>query len=124
MSANTNPTDLAPQDDASFASLVQDITLSSNDPSSIESQIPLQIQKLEAAKAKLQQDENSQETWDEVSNTFQFFADAAREEKTRTPIGESSAVALILSIETLNKQRRPHVDIQAMRAFANICVDH
>lgn len=45
-------------------------------------------------------------------------------EKARTPIGESRAVALLVQIEALNKQRLSHVDIQALRVLANICVDH
>ncbi|KAF9187501.1 hypothetical protein BGZ50_001913 [Haplosporangium sp. Z 11] len=94
------------------------------DPSAIAAQIPGLIAKLESAKTKLQQDENSQDSWDTVSNTFQCFADAAREEQVRTPIGESALVSLVVSLETLNKQRLAHVDIQAMRALANICVDH
>ncbi|KAG0363817.1 hypothetical protein BGZ54_008004 [Gamsiella multidivaricata] len=124
MSANTNNTDATPQDDAAFASLVQDIKLSSNNPSAIDSQIPRHVQKLEDAKTQLEQDADSQEAWDLVANAFQFFADAAKEENARTPIGDSKAVALIVSLEALNKQRLAHVDIQAMRAFANICVDH
>ncbi|KAI1317497.1 hypothetical protein EDD11_008304 [Mortierella claussenii] len=96
----------------------------STDPSATDAQILQHVQKLEAAKAKLEQEHSSQETWDEVANSFQYFADTAREEKARTPIGESKAVSLIVSIEALNTQRLAHVDIQAMRAFANICVDH
>ncbi|KAF9114169.1 hypothetical protein BGX27_011525 [Mortierella sp. AM989] len=121
--ANNN-TDPTPQDDSVLTSLVQNINLASNDPSSINSQVPLQVGILEAAKAKLEQDASSQDNWDQVANTFQFFADAARQEMSRTPIGESAAVSLIVNIEALNTQRLPHVDIQAMRAFANICVDH
>lgn len=161
------------------------------------------VDRLEAALAKLEQDGNDQDSWDQVSNTFQFLADSAREgtfvtsidgragrsegeedhshhsrwscyppflfllfvypkeyanvckhstqslhtlprmtsfsdaptlfyslfyiddlEKARTPIGESRAVALLVQIEALNKQRLPHVDIQALRVLANICVDH
>ncbi|KAI7818885.1 armadillo-type protein [Gamsiella multidivaricata] len=95
-----------------------------NHPSAIDSQIPRHVQKLEDAKTQLEQDADSQEAWDLVANAFQFFADAAKEENARTPIGDSKAVALIVSLEALNKQRLAHVDIQAMRAFANICVDH
>ncbi|KAG0221435.1 hypothetical protein BGX31_009839, partial [Mortierella sp. GBA43] len=95
-----------------------------SDPSSIESQIPGLIEKLQAAKVTLEQDGNSQVTWDEVANTFQSLADAAREEKARTPIGESAAVSLVVNLETLNKDRHRQVDIQAMRLFANICADH
>lgn len=51
-----------------------------------------------------------------------FYIDAL--EKARTPIGESRAVALLVQIEALNKQRLSHVDIQALRVLANICVDH
>ncbi|KAF9351049.1 hypothetical protein BGX26_010857 [Mortierella sp. AD094] len=125
MSAHANNStgtgsDPTPQDDAIFASLVQNVRLDSNDPSSFT----YQAEVLEAAKAQLEQNANSQDTWDQVANTFQFFADAAREEASRTPIGESAVVSLIVSIQLLNKQRQAHVDIQAMRAFANICVDH
>ncbi|KAG0372335.1 hypothetical protein BGX24_000387 [Mortierella sp. AD032] len=121
MSSNT---DLASQDDASFANLVQDIKLSSSHPSAVEAHIPAVIERLEAALTKLGQDGNDQESWDQVSNAFQFLADSAREEKARTPIGESRAVALLVQIEALNKQQQPHVDIQALRVLANICVDH
>ncbi|KAF9911688.1 hypothetical protein BX616_010531 [Lobosporangium transversale] len=96
----------------------------STDPSTIDERIPQYVQKLEAAKDKLEQDKGLQETWDEVASTFKSFADAARDAKARTPIGESKAVPLIVRIEALNEQRLAHVDIQAMRAFANICVDH
>ncbi|KAF9205032.1 hypothetical protein BGZ49_004546 [Haplosporangium sp. Z 27] len=113
-------TDPSPQDDAVFASLVQNVKLA-DDPAS---QVLLHVQNLEEDKAHLDQDVNSQDAWDRVANTFQHIADAAREERSRTPLGESSIVSLIVSLEALNKQRLAHVDIQAMRAFANICVDH
>ncbi|KAF8965527.1 hypothetical protein BGZ46_000570 [Entomortierella lignicola] len=113
-------TDPSPQDDAVFASLVQNVKLA-DDPAS---QVLLHVQNLEEDKAHLDQDVNSQDAWDRVANTFQHIADAAREERSRTPLGESSIVSLITSLEALNKQRLAHVDIQAMRAFANICVDH
>ena len=45
-------------------------------------------------------------------------------ENARTPIGESRAIALLIQIEALNKQRLSHVDIQALRVLANVCVDH
>ncbi|KAF9998350.1 hypothetical protein BGZ80_000351 [Entomortierella chlamydospora] len=118
-STGTGP-DPTPQDDAAFAGLVQNVKLSSNDPSSFA----YQVEVLEAAKTQLEQDANSQDAWDKVANTFQSIADAAREEAARTPIGESAVVSLIVSIQSLNKQRQAPVDIQAMRAFANICVDH
>ncbi|KAG0071835.1 hypothetical protein BGZ90_012113, partial [Linnemannia elongata] len=121
MSSNT---EFTPQDDASFSSLVQDIKLSSSNPSAVEAHLPGVVDRLEAALAKLEQDGNDQDSWDQVSNTFQFLADSAREEKARTPIGESRAVALLVQIGALNKQRLSHVDIQALRVLANICVDH
>ncbi|KAG0270767.1 hypothetical protein BGZ95_001553 [Linnemannia exigua] len=121
MSSNT---DLTSQDDAGFANLVQDIKLSSSHPSTVEAHIPAVVERLEAALAKLGEDGNDQDSWDEVSNAFQFLADSAREEKARTPIGESKAVTQLVQIEALNKQRQPHVDIQALRVLANICVDH
>ncbi|KAG0032190.1 hypothetical protein BGZ82_006629 [Podila clonocystis] len=94
-------------------------------PNSIEGQIPVQIQRLETIKAQLEgSPASSQDLWDQAANTFQFFADAARQEQARTPIGESAVVPLIVSLEALNSQRLAQVDIQAMRAFANICVDH
>ncbi|KAF9358478.1 hypothetical protein BGX34_008924 [Mortierella sp. NVP85] len=96
----------------------------SSDTSSIESQIQLLVERLQTAKATLEQDQQSGAAWNEVANTFQSFADAAREESARTPIGESAAVSLIVSLEKLNKQQHAQVDIQAMRVFANICVDH
>ncbi|KAF9963238.1 hypothetical protein BGZ65_004988 [Modicella reniformis] len=125
MSSSTNtPPDTASQDTATLATLVQELQLTSDDPSSIESLISQLVKKLETVKITLEQDEHSQAAWEEVANTFQQFADAAREEKARTPIGESVAVSLIVNIEALNKQRQHQVDVQAMRAFANICVDH
>ncbi|KAG0196717.1 hypothetical protein BGX28_009836 [Mortierella sp. GBA30] len=123
MSASTNTKDVTPQDDTILAQLVQDIAISS-DPSVFETHIPRLIESLEAAKTKLQQDKDSQETWDNVSNTLQVFADSAREEQVRSPIGESGVVSLIVSLEELNNNRLEHVDVQAMRVFANICVDH
>lgn len=177
------------------------------DPSAVEAQLPGVVDRLEAALAKLEQDGNDQDSWDQISNSFQFLADSAREgtflghqlragqaevkgkwtiaiiagghdlvfyppllflpfiypkeyanvckhsthslhtlprmtsfsdaptlfyslfyiddlEKARTPIGESRAIALLIQIEALNKQRLSHVDIQALRVLANICVDH
>ncbi|KAF8933143.1 hypothetical protein BGZ52_008498 [Haplosporangium bisporale] len=95
------------------------------DPNSVEGQIPVHIQRLETIKAQLERSSaSSQDLWDQVANIFQYFADAARQEQARTPIGESAVVPLIVSLEALNSQRLAHVDIQAMRAFANICVDH
>ncbi|KAG0093082.1 hypothetical protein BGZ93_002796 [Podila epicladia] len=92
---------------------------------SIEDQIPVQIQRLETIKAQLEScPASSQDLWNQAANTFQFFADAARQEQARTPIGESAVVLLIVSLVALNSQRLANVDIQAMRAFANICVDH
>ncbi|KAF9930635.1 hypothetical protein FBU30_000261 [Linnemannia zychae] len=124
MSSNTNNPNLTPQDDASFANLVQDINLSSSNPSAVEAHISKVIDQLEEALAKLEQDGDDQDCWDQVSNAFQFLADSAREEKARTPIGESKVLPLLIKIETLNRQRLPHVDIQALRVLANICVDH
>jgi hypothetical protein len=37
---------------------------------------------LEAALAKLEQDGDDQDSWDQVSNAFQFLADSAREGTT------------------------------------------
>ncbi|KAG0347811.1 hypothetical protein BG004_006905 [Podila humilis] len=119
-------TDTTAQDDASFTSLVQEIKLST-DPDLVEDQISFHIQCLESIKTQLENTtgtSSNQGLWDEAANTLQFFADAARQEKTRTPLGESAVVPLIVGLETLNSQRLAHVDIQAMRAFANICVDH
>ncbi|KAF9949058.1 hypothetical protein BGZ72_009084 [Mortierella alpina] len=124
MASSTHAADATPQDDATLAQLVHDIKITSADSSAFEAEIPRLVASLEAARTKLQQDDSAQETWDDVSNTFQVFADAAREELVRTPIGESAAVPLIVSLEKLNKNRLEHVDVQAMRAFANICVDH
>ncbi|KAG0215316.1 hypothetical protein BGX33_001271 [Mortierella sp. NVP41] len=124
MSSNTNASDLTPQDDAGFASLVQDINLSSSSPLAVEAHIPVVIGQLEAALVTLELDANAQDSWDTVSNAFQVLADSAKEEEARTPIGESRVVALLVQIEALNKQRLPHVDIQALRVLANICVDH
>ncbi|KAG0026996.1 hypothetical protein BGZ81_005955 [Podila clonocystis] len=96
-----------------------------SNPNSIEGQILVQIQRLEHIKAQLEgSPASSQDLWDQAANTFQFFADAARQEQARTPIGESAVVPLIVSLEALNSGRLAQVDIQAMRAFANICVDH
>ncbi|KAF9438965.1 hypothetical protein BGZ76_002258 [Entomortierella beljakovae] len=120
----SNNADVAPQDDDIFVSLVQDVRLNPNDASLISSQIPKQVEILEAAKSQIKSGVTSQNPWDQVANSFQFFADAAKEEKSRSPIGESAVVSLIVSLEELNTQQLAHVDIQAMRAFANICVDH
>ncbi|KAG0327394.1 hypothetical protein BGZ99_007724 [Dissophora globulifera] len=72
--------------------------LTSGNPSAIDSQIPQQIQKLEAAKVSLEQDENSQRVWDEVANLFQFFADAAREEENRKKILQENALDTVVEI--------------------------
>lgn len=56
---------------------------------------------------------------DLINGTCFYFA-----EQARTPIGVSPVIGLIVSLEELNSQRKPHVDIQAMRALANACVDH
>jgi len=45
-------------------------------------------------------------------------------EQARTPIGASPVIKLIVELEALNSERKAHVDIQAMRALANACVDH
>ncbi|GJJ73683.1 hypothetical protein EMPS_06041 [Entomortierella parvispora] len=124
MSANN--TDATPQDDASFASLVQDIQLSAQaaDPTSVEAHIPRLVSQLESAKTQLKAGEHSDALWDQVANDFQFFGDAARKEQARTPIGESKVIELIVELEAFNSERKAHVDIQAMRALANACVDH
>src|SRR5689334_9740617 len=49
------------------------------DPSAVEAQLPGVVDRLEAALAKLEQDGNDQDSWDQVSNSFQFLADSARE---------------------------------------------
>ncbi|KAF9578264.1 hypothetical protein BGW38_006030, partial [Lunasporangiospora selenospora] len=89
---------VTPQDDLVFASLVQDIKLGS-DPNSIEAEINRFVKTLEGAKAVLQanpSESNAQASWDNVANAFQYFADTARQESSRTPIGASSAVDLIV----------------------------
>lgn len=40
------------------------------------------VDRLEAALAKLEQDGDDQDSWDQVSNAFQFLADSAREGTT------------------------------------------
>ncbi|KAG0053823.1 hypothetical protein BGZ83_000367 [Gryganskiella cystojenkinii] len=100
------------------------MTLCPADPFSVEALIPQFVARLEAAKSQLETNDANDDIWDHVANDFQFFGDAARQEQARTPIGDSPVIGLIVSLEALNKQRRGHVDIQAMRALANACVDH
>lgn len=58
----------------------------SADSNAIEGQIPVQIQRLETIKAQLEGSPAlSQDLWDQAANTFQFFADAARQ-GTASPI--------------------------------------
>lgn len=56
------------------------------DPSAVEAHLPGVVDRLEAALAKLEQDGNDQDSWDQVSNTFQFLADSAREGTFATSI--------------------------------------
>ncbi|KAG0224935.1 hypothetical protein BGW41_004871 [Actinomortierella wolfii] len=87
--------------------------------------VPKIVAGLEDAKTSISSGkEYAADTWQDVANTFQFCADASRQESVRTPIGSSKIIELIVDLLALNKDRIPNVDVQAMRAFANACVDH
>ncbi|KAF9174707.1 hypothetical protein BGX20_010175 [Mortierella sp. AD010] len=95
MSAHaSNSSDPTPQDDTAFASLVQNVKLSSNDPSSFAYQVEI----LEAAKTQLKQDANSKDAWDKVVNTFQSIADAAREEANRQKVLQENGFEVIVEV--------------------------
>ncbi|KAG0268800.1 hypothetical protein DFQ27_005735 [Actinomortierella ambigua] len=111
--------------DDSLHSLIQRLKALKVDRVAMNAAVPKIVAGLEDAKVSLSTNrEPAADTWQDVANTFQFCADASRQESVRTPIGSSQIVELIVDLLTMNKDRIPNVDVQAMRAFANACVDH
>ncbi|KAF9973867.1 hypothetical protein BGZ73_002859 [Actinomortierella ambigua] len=111
--------------DDSLHSLIQRLKALKVDRVAMNAAVPKIVAGLEDAKVSLSTNhEPAADTWQDVANTFQFCADASRQEPVRTPIGASKIIELIVDLLAMNKDRIPNVDVQAMRAFANACVDH
>ncbi|RHZ45269.1 hypothetical protein Glove_682g21 [Diversispora epigaea] len=67
--------------------------------------------------------------WSKVMKTMEIFANSAKKEKSRDPLGNIGAVELIIEFINLNNQNDTQsyssvVDFQCFRALANICISN
>ncbi|CAG8433725.1 10422_t:CDS:10 [Diversispora eburnea] len=67
--------------------------------------------------------------WSKVTKTMEIFANSAKKEKSRDPLGNIGAIELIIEFINLNNQNDTQsyssvVDFQCFRALANICISN
>ncbi|KAI8577275.1 hypothetical protein K450DRAFT_282785 [Umbelopsis ramanniana AG] len=78
---------------------------------------------LNVAKDQMSADANSNEHWTNASKLAELCANAARDQRTRGPLGKAGVIQTIAAImELANAEGKEYV-IQALRSFANLCFD-
>ncbi|CAG8479375.1 10438_t:CDS:10 [Acaulospora colombiana] len=67
--------------------------------------------------------ERKSDAWSSVAKIMEMFANSAKKEKPRDPLGDAGAIELIVEFMCLNDtQSHPSVDFQCLRALANVCI--
>ncbi|KAG2187025.1 hypothetical protein INT44_003253, partial [Umbelopsis vinacea] len=75
------------------------------------------------AKEQISADPHNDEYWNNASKLAELCANAARDQRTRGPLGKAGVIQSIAAIMRLANTEGKDYVIQALRSFANLCFD-